>query len=216
MLDQTIQQNLSQVRSPAGGVVESVATVAQTVAEGEVIVTIARPDQMLVVWTDLSGNWRKLREDSEVPVFVQSPGGERAALARVDDIDTVPGGAKIEAVIANPRRGDGRMWREGWSARIGSPLAATAGKAPGPLWVNLPEAVLGDSAGGSVDEILDVAVLVPQSAGSVHHIEWRRVRSESLGNGTVRVTGLAPGERVALHPEALDQSVKSIRIVDNI
>lgn len=70
VLDSTIPANLSSVRSPASGVVTSIAGVAQEVSSGEGIVSISRSNRMEVVFRDMTGIWRHLRKGMSLPAAV--------------------------------------------------------------------------------------------------------------------------------------------------
>lgn len=212
VLDQTIQTNLSLVRAPASGVVESVANVAQGVSAGDTVVSIARYDRLRVVWNDSSGAWRRLREDTRIPVVVSGNGSERAASARIDSIERQGNGAIIEAFLNNPRVGSRRLWRSGWEARATLPRDAVQSNVAPTASVRVPlAALLVTSSEPSAAE--RVAVLVPLAENATYRIEWRAVRTLARDENGVRISGIKAGERVALQPEALPAGATRVQLV---
>lgn len=216
VLDQTIAANLSVVRAPATGVVQSIAAVAQNVVPNDVIVEIAKLDQLRVVWTDTTGAWRKLREDAPISATVNTPGGDRAVTLKISSIEPTGKDAQIEAVLENPMMGRARAWQAGSEVSLSLPVAPAVPAAPTKeVGTNVPEAAVMETnatAGGGTANA-KVAVLVPQSGRRMCRVEWRSVSETSRGAGGIRVTGLAPGERIALRPALLPQSAVSLQLV---
>jgi hypothetical protein len=206
VLDQTIRTNLSVVRAPASGVVESTAKVALSVQPGDIVVAIGRRDRLQIAWTDHSGAWRALREEGRIPVQINTSGGIRAATARIDEINEQAGGARIEAVLDNPQAGGAPLWQEGLEVQVAMP--SSIGKTP--TSANTAETVIPVSSLKSTGAAgnAEVAVLVPlvrnehtnaETTGEVVvRVEWRRVQVLSRGAEDARVSGLRRGERIAL------------------
>ncbi|HEX8550520.1 MAG TPA: HlyD family secretion protein [Abditibacteriaceae bacterium] len=210
ILDQTIQSNLSVVRAPASGVVESVAPAAASVGEGETVVTIGRSNRLRVVWTTTGDAWRALRADQVVTVEVVAPNGTtRSVSARISEITPAAGGksATVEAMVDNPRVGGSRALQGGWQVRLAAPAVSGTG-ALANVPVRMPqEAIVGGPV--TVGTLARVAVLTPVAGESeAVRLVWRqiRVKSRAVGPNTAgewAVAGVRAGETVALRPEIL-------------
>ncbi len=73
VMDVTIERNLSIVRAPASGVIQSIANVADNVDRGDALVKIGSGRGMEVVFTDTSGLWRRLKPGMTLTAMARTP-----------------------------------------------------------------------------------------------------------------------------------------------
>ena len=73
VMDVTIERNLSVVRAPATGVIQSIANVADNVESGAPLVKIGSGRGMEVVFSDTSGLWRRLKPGMTLTAIARSP-----------------------------------------------------------------------------------------------------------------------------------------------
>ena len=226
VLDTNIRQGLSSVRAPASGTILWVADVADQVARGEAIVAVVQPGVWQVRLADSSGVWKSLKPGMQLPALVQRRAAglaQPASLPAAAPLSGTPTQARLDAIIppahpnapallrvvvANAERARGDAGR----FRSGMVLLCSVSRPGSRTTISIPEAATLTDANGN----RRVAVLtpvrpeeLPQSeidnpVANLHRIEWRQV-GVGNGDGIQReiVSGLFPGERIALQPETM-------------
>ena len=90
VMDVTIERNLSVVRAPASGIIQSIANVADNVESGDSLVRIGSGRGLEVVFSDSSGLWRRLKPGMTLTAMARAPQEKTPPKAASKTVATPP------------------------------------------------------------------------------------------------------------------------------
>jgi len=238
LFDNPARVQMTPVVATADGVVQSLMTLANEVAQGDKIADIAPANLLLLELRDSSGFWKKLKANDRFMVTVHSDEANQDMPSVARLIGVVPpqkagGPALLRLQVFNPVRQKPAASPTKKNEKPASDADATAEMAP-PRWfesgmaavclfpteesaIAIPRAALRMSPTGKYQ----VAVLQPLSplagngpatnSAEKYQVEWREVEIDNNdADAQVSVlSGLLNGERIALHPQAVYQLIRA-------
>lgn len=230
VVESKIAEKLEAVRSPATGVVLDIADSSRSVAPGETIIAIGRPDRLEVRFDDVSEAWKNLKVGTKLPAAIQNGTQKVAVLAELQEIKEPKKGspAILITAIDNPRQpSGGRRFRPGLAVQCSIPRPGMRQSLSVPssaLWrddkgqtliavlvpvANAATPILSPTAtvAEATPEVPPVADTPSASAAPLSNnfqVQWRTV---TTGQGDALqqeiAGGLQAGERIALRPAEL-------------